>query len=187
MSKEDYLEKYKDYKIPASLKKLIEYSVERDLYLSAGFELEPNNIKYMYESYSSEKEFTESFICIGSADCMGSEYAFWVKNNNNLTNAPIIEFGGEGGYQIVANNFDELIRILTFDTEPMIDWDGIEFYKDEDDYEPSENIDEFHAWVKANLGLQIINTSEEINEIISKAQEVHQAELKSFVGQFYEE
>jgi len=187
MSTEDYLKKYNDFKIPESLKKLIEFSIEKGSFFSQGFEFEPENIKYMYESYSSEKEFNESFICIGSADGMGSEYAFWVKNTDDLTNAPIIAFGGEGGYQIIAQNFDELVRILTFDTEPMIDWDGIEFYKDEDDYEPSENIDKFHAWVKANLGLEIINMAEEIDDIISKAQEVHQTELKSFVGQFYEE
>lgn len=98
MNKEDFFKKYQDFKIPESLTELILFSIEKGSFFSDGFQFEPKDIKYMYESYSSEKEFTKSFICIGSADGMGSEYAFWLKNDNDLTNAPIVAFGGEGGY-----------------------------------------------------------------------------------------
>lgn len=187
MNKGQFLQKYQDFKVPKLLTELIEFSIEKDLYFSDGFEFEPENVKYMYESYSSEKEFTESFICIGSADGMGSEYAFWLKNGNDLTNAPIVAFGGEGGYHIIAKNFDELIRILTFDSEPMIDWKRIIFYKDEDDFEASEDANEFHDWVKTNLKLEIIDSDEEIDKIILEAKEVYQTELKEWVSNFYEE
>ena len=180
MNKEQFLKKYQDFKIPKSLTKLIEFSLEKDSFFSDGFEIEPENIKYMYESYSSEKEFTASFICIGSADGGGSEYAFWLKNGKDLTNAPIVAFGGEGGYHIVAKNFDELIRILTFDIEPMIDWDGIQFYKDEDDFESSQCANEFHDWVRTNLNLELIDSDQEMDKIITESKEVYQNELKEW-------
>ncbi|MCT4613916.1 MAG: hypothetical protein N4A49_03460 [Marinifilaceae bacterium] len=187
MNKDQFLKKYQDFNISKSLTELIEFSIEKGSFFSDGFEFEPENIKYMYESYSFDKEFIESFMCIGSADGMGSEYAFWLKDGNDLTNVPIVAFGGEGGYHIIAKNFDELIRILTFDSEPMIDWDGIEFYKDQGDFEASQNANEFHDWVKTNLKLEIIDSDEDIYKIISEAKEIYQTELKEWVSKFYEE
>ncbi len=53
---------------------------------------------------------------------------------------------------VVAENLRALLRLLTFDAEPMIDWDGVTFYKS-DDHKPSQRASLYAAWLQREFGL----------------------------------
>ncbi len=187
MNKETYLKKYSGFEIPKSLKQLIEFSLENDPSFSNGFEFLIEKSENLLEFYSAEEKFLESFVSIGYADEIESEYAFWAKNGYDLTNTPIVAFGEGGIHQIVAKNFDELVRILTFDQEPLIDWGEISFLKDENDFESSISAKKFHIWFENIMKSSIITSNEEIEAIIVDAQEIYQSDLEKWISEFYEE
>lgn len=170
--------------IPKTLVELLKFAntVSKDNWFSEGFEFSIDEEKYGLKTYSEENEFLHSFIEFAKADGTGSTYAIWIKNNNeSLENMPIVAFGSEGGYHIVSENLKGLLEILTYDVEPMIDWEGIDFYKDEDNYEASEHIEAYQNWLKENYQIRITNNA---NKIVENAQEKYQKEFESWVAKY---
>ncbi len=184
MSKEDYLAKYTDYKIPNSLEKLIDFSLQYNGF-SQEFYFEVENEKDGYATYSDDEKFLSCLIKIGTADGTGSDYGFWINETKNLANAPIVAFGSEGGCHIIAQNFDELVRLLTFDCEPMIDWDEVFFYKDDEDCE-SKYHKEFVSFVQNDLNLEIVASNEQANKIVADAQAIYQEKFITWLNQYYQ-
>ena len=137
------------------------------------------------DGVSNDKEFTNSIIEFAMADGSGSTYAFWIRNKNeNLSEAPILAFGSEGGIHIVAQNIRELLEILTFDADPSIGWDEVYFYKDEDDYEPTDKTEEYKSWVLEKFA---IKATDDADEIVKNAQEVYEDEFQNWLKIYYKE
>lgn len=135
------------------------------------------------KGYSEDEEFTNSIIEFAMADGTGSTYAFWLRDKNeNLSEAPVLVFGSEGGIHIVAKNIRELLEILTFDVEPAIGWDKIYFYKDEDDYEPTEKTEEYKKWVLEKYGIE---ATEDPDGIVKNAQEIYEDEFQNWLKKYY--
>lgn len=182
-----HLKKYEGFTLPKTFKPFIEFYVSVAGGICDGFHLIAEDEKHMLKSYATEPEFLASFMKIAQSDFGGGEYLFWLKEAKDLTKAPIVCFGGEGGYQIVANNFNELLQILTYDVETIgIDWDSVSYYKDKDEFSPSKNADAFSKWIKSTLGVDAIDTEEQIEQIVQNAQNQHQGALEKWVHQFYE-
>ena len=134
-----------------------------------------------------------STVCMGMAASMG---AFLLAGGAKgkrfaLPNAEVMIHQPSGGargqateIRIVAENILQLLHLLTFDTEITVDFDEIFFYKDEDDYEESEDLDEFLKWLKDDYNLDKI---EDTSTIISSAQDKYKENFEKWFKQYYSE
>ena len=129
--------------------------------------------------------FLEKLFPFAQANGSGSFYCIWNDGTSKpMNNMPIVVFGDEGGVHIVAENILQLLHLLTFDTEITVDFDEIFFYKDEDDYEESEDLDEFLKWLKDDYNLDKI---EDTSTIISSAQDKYKENFEKWFKQYYSE
>lgn len=186
MDRSDYLRKYQGYTLPEMLLALIDFSLEcetEDEQFADGFYLWVENNSAMFETYSTEPEFTNAFISIGSADGMGSEYAFWLRGEKELSKAPIVVFGGEGGVSVVASTFEGLLRILSFDAESNVGEEWVDYTPSQS--KPSPLAPKFHRWLESRFGIERLTTEEQVMEIVEDAQKCHGSELKAFVERFH--
>lgn len=136
-------------------------------------------------TWSENKDFLKRLMPFAQANGSGSTYALWDDGENKeLNNLPVVVFGDEGGYHIVAENILGLMQLLTFDAEISVDYAEIYFYKDEDDYKESENLSVYINWLKENFNLDPINNTK---VIINKAQEKYKGKFNNWVGQYYSE
>ncbi len=173
--------------IPETLTDLLQFdhALSPNKAFSQGFEFYTDEENSMLKTYSNEDDFLNSFIVFAQADGTGSLYAFWITNQlQDLNRAPIVAFGGQGGYHIIAQNIQDLLTILTYDVEPMIDWDSVSYFKDEDDYEPSKYIDSYRNWLAKNHS---IAHTDNANEIMLKAQKETQVDFNNWIRQYYVE
>jgi hypothetical protein len=174
-------------KVPEILIELLTFdnTVSKDNWFSEGFEFSVDEENHLFKTYSENEDFLNSLIQFAQADGTGSTYAFWINDaNKNLDTVPIVAFGSEGGYHIVSENIQALFKVLSYDVEPMIDWDSISYYKDSEDFEPSKYIDNYRNWLEKNH--QILPTGN-ANEIVQNAQKKYQQEFKEWVGKYYSE
>ncbi|MCJ8311620.1 MAG: hypothetical protein HRU38_02800 [Saccharospirillaceae bacterium] len=184
---EKLIKNFKGLAIPSMLLSLLQFDNEvvKNNYFSDGFEFSVDEEKTGLKTYSDEKDFLNSIYEFANSDGSGSSYGFWLKDGNvNLDQVPIVVFGSEGGYHIVACNLDDLLQILTFDSEPMIDWDEVYYYKDPDDFEPSEKSKEYKDWLKNEFNISPIDDAD---ALVEKAQKIYKESFDSWVGKFYEE
>jgi hypothetical protein len=66
----------------------------------------------------------------------------------------------------------------------MIDWDGVYYYKDPDNFEPSNKSNMYRDWLKNEFLLDpIIST----DQIIENAQNEYKNSFNNWVGKFYED
>ncbi len=95
---------------------------------------------------------------------------------------PVVIFGDEGGVHIVAENILQLLHLLTYDTEITVDFDSAYFYRDEEDYEESEDLSEYLKWMAGDYGLAQI---EEPDELIKAAQDKTKEHFEQWFGQYF--
>lgn len=183
--KDDLIEHFNGLSLPNRLLSLLKFDhkIAQNSCFSDGFEFSVDKEKIGLKTYSDNGEFLNAIYEFANADGTGSSYGFWLKDGNtNLEQVPIVAFGSEGGFHVVSNNFDELLQILTFDSEPMIDWDEISYYKDPDDFEPSAKSSEYRDWLNSECSLSTIDN---VDEIVEKAQKLHKESFNAWVAKFY--
>lgn len=150
---------------------------------SQGFGLYEDD-KSGISSWSENEEFLDKLMPFAQANGSGSMYVLWDNGSgNSLNELPVVVFGDEGGYHIVAKNIFEFMQLLTFDTEISVDHEEAYFYKD-DDYEESENLQEYIDWLKENFNL---NPIKETESILKHAQEKYQTDFNKWISEFYSE
>jgi hypothetical protein len=150
---------------------------------SQGFGLYQDD-KSGISSWSEDPDFLDKLMPFAQANGSGSMYVLWKnEQNKSLNELPVVVFGDEGGYHIVAKNIFELMQLLTFDQEISVDHEEVYFYKDED-YEESESLPEYITWLKENFNLDPIEDTE---LTIANAQETYKADFDKWVSQFYSE
>jgi hypothetical protein len=169
--------------VPEPLAKLLEFQEEVDDVYSDGFWLDTFD-KDGLRARSKDKEFLSSLHEFAQADGTGSTYAFWTRHETDLSRAPVVALGSEGGNFIVAENIYKLLQIISFDAEPMIDAGGISFYKDEEDHEPSDEIKAYTKWLSKNYKLSPVKDPE---VLVEKAQNKYEEEFREWLGRFIEE
>ena len=185
MNINDFAKNFNGAVIPDELVKLLEFenNIAKNEFYAAGFELTVTEEKYGLKTYSENVEFLNSILEFANADGSGSSYGFWSKNGaQNLKMAPIVIFGGEGGFHVVASNILELFQILLYDTEPMVSWDKVYYYKDESDFEPSEQSAAFKKWVAENFKIDLTYKAD---DIVKAAQIKQQEEFKTWMEKYY--
>lgn len=180
VSWEDFSAQFGNHGVPEDLKKLYDFEGEFGYgNFSESFCL---NIidKTGIKTWSENPEFVNSFVEFAIANGSGSSYGYWLCSDD-IEKCPIVVFGDEGGIYIVAENTSQFIQLLTFDTEISV-YEQAYFYRDEDDYEPSDYKDEFVEWTKENFNLKALETNEQTDEIINNAKEKYQQLLDVFLG-----
>ncbi|RZJ54023.1 MAG: hypothetical protein EOO44_06470 [Flavobacterium sp.] len=138
-------------------------------------------------TWSEDKNFLDRLMPFAQANGSGSMYVLWDDGKNkSLNEMPVVVFGDEGGYHIIAKNIFELMQLLTFDSEISVDHEDVYFYKDEDDYEESEGLPEYKNWLKENFNLNSVE-DEDTTAIIEAAQEEYKEDFDQWVSQYYSE
>ncbi|MCL9805569.1 hypothetical protein NAT51_08545 [Flavobacterium amniphilum] len=170
--------------LPVTLEKLIHFQNNTSSFecYSQGFGVYIDSW-YGLETWSNEEAFLDKLYPIAQANGSGSFYTIWDDGSGKeLDQMPIAVFGDEGGVHIVAENLLQLLHLLTFDTEISVDFDEVYFYKDEEDYEESEDLNEFLEWLKTDYNLEQINNPD---AIIESAQLKYKDAFANWSKQYY--
>ncbi|MBU2668800.1 hypothetical protein KOI35_35345 [Actinoplanes bogorensis] len=120
-------------------------------YYADGFALTDYDDKSgLTAGWSDDAEFLAGLTPFAEATGSGSFYAFW--HLDDRSDPPVVVFGDEGGQHVVARNVREVLILLTFDAEPMVDWDEVTFYRAPDD-EHSTAHDAYVTWLAEHFDL----------------------------------
>lgn len=192
MVKQEFTALFKGYNIPKELKSLLEFQVSENIpsYYSNAIYLMTEEIP-LIESFSTEEEFLKAFIPFAEANSSGSIYAFWINNKevDDLTQAPIVAFGDEGGVFVVAKNIQELLQIAAYDVEAVVFED--EFYfqdkevlEEEGEFNSAEFCTEYLDWLRTEAKLKPILTIEGVDAVVDHAQTMYQEKLEQYIKRF---
>ena len=84
----------------------------------------------------------------------------------------------------MAENVRELLRLLTYDAEPMVSWEEIYYFKDENGFVPSRQSNNFRTWLLDNFGIGQTSDADGIVQTAqAKHQEEYQAWMKTYCGE----
>lgn len=126
-----------------------------------------NDTSGLEAGWSKDPEFLSRLIPFATATGGGSFYAFWrADDREDLATLPVVVFGDEGGEHVIARDLRDLLRLLTYDTEPSVDHEEVYFYR-LDDAGHSEAHEEFVAWLDTRFGLA---ATDDPGEIVRAAQ-----------------
>ncbi len=132
-------------------------------------------------SKAKEKGFLEALLPIGAATGTGSVYAVWNDGKSKkVEDMPIVVFGDEGGVHVVAEDLGQLLAIVGADVEPMVDWDGVQYYKSKDD-EPSLRIAAYRKWLADEVG---VKPATKPDTLVRKAQKRYGAAFRTWMKSF---
>jgi RIO-like serine/threonine protein kinase len=80
------------------------------------------------------------------------------------------------------------MQLVTYDCEPMIDWEQVYYYKDEDDDDNASNdIETYRTWLRREFSIEPVTDGEEMDSLVAKAQEQYGERFKAWMGRFYRE
>jgi hypothetical protein len=178
----EYARNFEPHPTPSLLVELYEYQRKLEDFFSDGFELRVDEDKSAFESWSKHPEFLSALFPIGNATGSGSTYALWLPNAGSLEDAPVLVFGDEGGVHVVAESISALLRLLSYDTEPMIDGDGVSYFK-LDDADPSEEAESYARFLERSK-LEPIDDASDADALVLAAQERYGAAFTSWFRRF---
>ena len=177
----EYAKNFGELGLPAVLASLVAFQndVGAEMY-SEGFALQTDD-KGLFKGFcapngkpvavkANEKRFLEALAPIAAATGTGSVYAAWNDGKaRKVEDMPIVVFGDEGGVHIVAENLEGLLAIVAADVEPMVDWDGVSYFKTPD-HDARPEIGAYRRWLAENVGIQ---GAIKPDAIVKKAQKRH--------------
>lgn len=179
------LQEYQNYfqpdAVPEALVHLIDFAARQNGWFSQGCEMDVDAQDAMFSTYSETPAFLDNLFHIAQADGTGSGYAIW--RQGALDASPVVIFGSEGGYHVVAENLHGLLRILSLDTEPMASWEEVVYYKS-DDHEPSEGAIAYSNWLTKTFDLAPVKDSKEVEAMLKAAQATHGRAFDTWVKGF---
>jgi hypothetical protein len=181
----DFAKNFPNEVAPDALTKLLDFqnNTSKSDFYASGFELIVGAPSGMLESYSSDPDFLKAFFIFAQVTAGGSEGCIWHAKESDPSTAPIIVFGDEGGYHVIAQNIFEFMQLLTLDTEPSIGWDSVSMERgDDDSVSPASKT--YKSWLKTNFNLAAIKDAE---PIIAAAQAKHQAAFEKWMKKYYQQ
>jgi hypothetical protein len=181
----EFRDNFAPYAVPPVLVKLFRFQEDVSEFegYSEGFGL-VEDAKDGLESWSDDSAFLSRLLPFAQANGSGSFYALWADaTSKDASTFPVVAFGDEGGVHVVAQNVLDLLRILAFDSEPMIDHAGVTFYKDEDDHEGTEDHDTYVEWLE-EVGLKPVADPA---EIVDAAQAKHKVAFDAWFAEYHED
>lgn len=122
------------------------------------------------KTWNQSDTFISAVMPFARATSFGAIYALWDEGIGKETkDMPVIVLDEENGIDVVAENVLQLLRLLTYDIEPVLDGKCIKLSNDRDSYALSNHIDAYVAWLSDNF--KIAPVEEPFEEIIDPAQE----------------
>ncbi|MBW4513617.1 MAG: SMI1/KNR4 family protein [Timaviella obliquedivisa GSE-PSE-MK23-08B] len=112
-----YIKNFKNRKIPEAMERLLQLSnnldnLSEDLcYAGIYFSFVEDSDEYLTLLLGYESQLVESILGIATNGA-GDLLAFWVYDDRDLEDAPIVFVGHEGDACVMANNFSELLPLL---------------------------------------------------------------------------
>jgi hypothetical protein len=166
--------------VPPALRKLLEFENQSKGYYSSGFELTVDD-KGGLRTWSKDPAFLDALTPFANATGGGSFYALWSEGPaQDLAEAAVIAFGDEGGVHVVAENVRALLQLLTFDEEPMIDFEKVTFYRGPE-HRPSAGAGAYKAWLRKEFNLDPIDDA---MPLVTAAQEKHGVQFDAWKSKF---
>lgn len=165
-----------DHKIPDIVRKVFDFNNELgDKYYTPDFgfcsdgtledffdanELDEDDIEYLLEY----------LVEFARADDTGGIYVFWLKEDiDNVEDMPIIWFGSEGEMELIASNFKDLLKRLTFD------------YRKEYGIEYVTELEVFKKWIKDEFDIDPVESEEDVEKIAQEAKNNFQEPLANWL------
>jgi hypothetical protein len=151
--------------------------------LSDGFGLSDWGERGGLDTWSADEAFVSRFLTFAQANGTGSIYAFWrVDDRTDLASLPVVVFGDEGGQHVVASDLRDLLRLLAYDTEVMVDWADAYYYR-EPDQRTSRNHDQYVAWLADRFGL---TPPDDPDPIVEAARARYGEAFRAFCARFFD-
>jgi hypothetical protein len=165
---EAFEKNFRGREIPQELVLLFDFQQEHANYaqyfLLRGYD--PSVLK----TWNQSDAFISALIPFARATSFGALYALWDEGLGKETrDMPVIVLDKENGIDVVAENILQLLRLLTYDIEPVLDGECVKLSNDRDSYAPSNHIEAYMAWLHDNFAAE--PTEEPYEEIIDPAQE----------------
>jgi hypothetical protein len=176
----DFAKNFRGSPTPDALQKLLDFqnNVSGPHFYANGFELIFSDPPGILETYSSQPEFLNALCIFAQVTASGSDAAIWrVDDQTDPSLNPIVVFGDEGGYFVVAQNLLEFLQILTVDVAMF----GTNIQRGQGDPVSAASA-QYREWLKTNFGLDAIRDA---TAIIAAAQAKHQAAFEAWIGKFY--
>ncbi|WP_181770682.1 hypothetical protein [Amycolatopsis pittospori] len=152
-------------------------------FLAEGFELYGYDDKGHFPQELSDPQFLSRLIPFAQANGTGTLYAIWRSSDEtDLALLPVVAFGDEGGEEVVARDFRDLLRLLGYDAEITVDHDSAYYFREEDD-DHSGSHAAFVEWLRER-GL---TPAEDPDALVAAAQEVHGERFRAWITPFYEQ
>jgi hypothetical protein len=122
------------------------------------------------KTWNQHDAFIKAVIPFARATSFGAFYALWDEGLGKETkDMPVIVLDKENGIDVVAENVLQLLRLLTYDIEPVLDGECFKLSNDRDSYSLSNNMDAYLFWLFDNFFITPVE--EPYEEIIDPAQE----------------
>ena len=154
-----------------------------------GFECYAQGFGLMAVDKDELSAWTEDEALLGKlypfaqANGSGSIYAIWDHDTRtSFSDKPIVVFGDEGDAHVVADNLKQLLHLLSFDTEISVVEDGVYFYKDQESYEASEDLDKLVSMNKKYFSLGKLNSQTEVDAMLQKTQDNYKSAFESWLA-----
>lgn len=112
-----YIENFKNRKIPEAMERLLQLgnnldNLSEDLcHAGIYFSFVEDSDEYLTLLLGYESQLVESILGIATNGA-GDLLAFWIYDDRDLEDAPIVFVGHEGSASVMANNFSELLPLL---------------------------------------------------------------------------
>ena len=183
MNIEEFKKNWGPSPIPTELEQLIYFQTNKSAFefYSRGFGVIVDD-KGGLKSWNEDISFLNELLPFAEADGTGSFYAIWDDGTTKpLNEMPIVVFGDEGGVHIVAQNILQLLHLITFDTEISVEFDDVYFYKDENEYQKSKDLDAFLKWLKNDYNLDPV---QDPAVIIASAQKKYKETFDKWFKQY---
>jgi len=147
---EDIASAFNPHPVPPMLADLCAYWDENPHFFAGSFEVEGDRYG-MARAWFQNKEEGYSHVLTFGVDGSGSLFAFWIYDDREPANAPVIFLGSEGeGNSVLADNLAEFFAILATNSE----WDEFEreYVKVNEEYQ--EDSQKFQAWIREKFGIE---------------------------------
>lgn len=183
MNIEEFKKNWGPSPIPTELEQLIYFQTNKSAFefYSRGFGVIVDD-KGGLKSWNEDISFLNQLFPFAQANGTGSFYAIWDDGTTKpLNEMPIVVFGDEGGVHIVAQNILQLLHLITFDTEISVEFDDVYFYKDENEYQKSKDLDAFLKWLKNDYNLDPV---QDPAVIIASAQKKYKETFDKWFKQY---
>ncbi|NIF06144.1 hypothetical protein F3J23_11900 [Chryseobacterium sp. Tr-659] len=126
--------------------------------------------KTILKQWNPHSSFISTIWPFARANSFGAIYALWDDGTGKeLNEMPVIVLNEGNSPDIIAGNILQLLHLLTFDIEPVINDESFMLYNNKDSFAPSLHTEMYCSWLKNNFNLGAVE--EPFEEIIDPAQE----------------